>query len=123
MNELIQLLKDKEVKTEESSTSLYSYHTTPIESFKRIYSVVETILSRFNINLGPSCSRNDKEEEEEFSSILEQIRGGETSTSKRNMKESSFNKEYEICLKTSYETDTIPGVKPSYAQLFRKIFN
>ena len=35
------------------------------------------------------------------------------------MKESSFNEEYEICLKTSYETDTIPGVKPSYAQLFR----
>lgn len=35
------------------------------------------------------------------------------------MKESSSNEEDEICLKASYEEDTIQGVKPSYAQLFR----
>lgn len=35
------------------------------------------------------------------------------------MKESSSNKEDEICLKASYDEDTIPGIKPYYAQLFR----
>lgn len=33
----------------------------------------------------------------------------------------SSNKEGEICLKTSYEGYTTPGIKPSYAQIFRMI--
>lgn len=40
LNELIQLLKEEEAKTEESSTSSYSYHTTPVESSIRTYSIV-----------------------------------------------------------------------------------
>lgn len=35
------------------------------------------------------------------------------------MKESSSNKEDEICLKASYGEDTIIGIKPFNAQLFR----
>lgn len=54
-----------------------------------------------------------------FSSILKRRREGETSTFERNIKESSFNEEDDKCLKTSYEGDTIPGIQPSYAQLFR----
>lgn len=36
MNELVQQLKKEEAKTEELSTLSYSYHTTLVESFKRI---------------------------------------------------------------------------------------
>lgn len=53
------------------------------------------------------------------SSILEQRRGGETLTLVRNMKEPSSNEQDSICLMTCYEEDTIPGIKSSYAQLFR----
>lgn len=35
------------------------------------------------------------------------------------MKKFSFNEKYEIYLKASYEIDIIPGIKPSYAKLFR----
>lgn len=35
------------------------------------------------------------------------------------MKNFSSNEEDGIFLKASYEGDTIPGIKPSYAQLFR----
>lgn len=65
-------------------------------------------------NEGPSCLRNDKEDEE-VSLILEQRRGGETSTSDRNMKYSSSSEEDEMFLKASHEGDTIPGIKLSYA--------
>lgn len=41
------------------------------------------------------------------------------SSSERNLKESSSNEEDEICLKASYEWDTIIYIKLSYAQLFR----
>lgn len=35
------------------------------------------------------------------------------------MKKSSSIKQDEICIKVSYEADTIPSIEPSYAQLFR----
>lgn len=42
----------------------------------------------------------------------------ETSTSWRNIKESSSNKEDEVRLKETYEVDTIQVIKPSYEQPF-----
>lgn len=35
------------------------------------------------------------------------------------MKESSSNKEEQICLKASYKADNIPGIKPFNARLFK----
>lgn len=61
LNYLIQLLKDEEVKTKESSTSSYSYHITHVQSFKRTHSVVEQSSEDSTSNEGPSCSRNNKE--------------------------------------------------------------
>lgn len=54
--------------------------------------------------------------DEEISSILK--RGGETSTSGRNLKESSSDEGDKMCLKAPYEEDIIPSIKPSYTQLF-----
>lgn len=102
---------------EESSTSSYSYHTTLAESFKMTYWAVERSLKDSTSNEGTFYSRNGKEEE--VSSIFEQMRGWETSTSEENMKEYSSDKEHEVCLKATYDVNTFSSSKPSYEQLFR----
>lgn len=63
LNKVVQLLKDEETKTKKSPSSSYSYQTTLMESFKRTYSLVEKL-----------------------SSIFERRKGGETSTSRINIK-------------------------------------
>lgn len=89
-----------------------------MQSLERTYLLVERSSKDSTYIEGPSYSRNDKEDEE-FSLILEQRRGGEPSTSGRNMKESFSNEEDEILLKASYEGDIILSIKPSYVKLFR----
>lgn len=56
LNELVQLVKDEEVKNEESSTSSHSYHTSLVESLERTYSTFEWSSEDSTSNEGPSCS-------------------------------------------------------------------
>lgn len=60
-----------------------------------------------------------KNREEETSSIFDQRRGGKTSTSGRNVKEPSSNKDDNFFLMLSYEVDIVSTTKMSYEQLFR----
>lgn len=117
LNKIDQLLKDEGIQTKESSFSPYYYHKTLVESFERTCSVVEQY-SKYSTSIeGPYFSRNDKEED--VSSILKRRRGGDISTSGRNMKQLSSNEENEIFLKASYEEDTTKVTKSFYEQLFK----
>lgn len=107
------------LKNKESTNSSYSYHTTSVESFKITYSVVEWYSEDSTSNEGTSCVRKWKEEEVSSSKIFESRNTRETWTSGRNKKELSSNEDDEVCLKTTYEVDTILGTKSSYEQLFR----
>lgn len=49
-----------------------------------------------------------------FLQILKWRREGETSTSGRYPKDSFSDEHDKICLKTPYEEDVVPGIKPSY---------
>lgn len=82
------------------------------------HTLVERSSEDSTYNEGSSYLRNAKEDVE-ISSTLKQRRGGETSTSRKNMSEFSSNEEYEICLRASFLEDTIPGIEPSFAQIFK----
>lgn len=85
MNELVQLLKGRDIssKIEESSaTSSNSYQKTLMVSFERKYSVVKWPLENSTSNEGTSSVRGNKEE---ISSIgFFEIREKETSTNKED---------------------------------------
>lgn len=89
-----------------------------MEYFKRTYSVVEWSLEGSTSNEGTSCLRNLKEEASS-SGIFERIKGGEMSTWRRTIKESSSNEEDKVFLKASYKEDIVKAIKPSYKHLFK----
>lgn len=62
-----------------STTSSYSYHITHMQLFERRYSVVKRSLESSTLNEGPFCLRNEKKDEEVYSTLEQRI-GGETST-------------------------------------------
>lgn len=124
LNELFQLFKYEDISSrnkESSTNSSNSYQTTHMVSFEGTYSIVEWSSEDLTSNevtsyvRGYEASLNEifKRWENESSTNEKE------STSGRTIKESSSNKEVEVCLKASYEEDDYEVTKPSYKQLFK----
>lgn len=64
MKDLVQLLINEGIQTEEHSSSSYSYHKTHVKSFDKKYWIVKRSSKDSTSNEVPTCSRNDKDYEE-----------------------------------------------------------